>query len=189
MTISEQGWCRPDRRFAGRSEWRYALPLALHSRGQLSGAEAGRRRCSDRSGRAAPRLPATTAQRASHGTGCNGPFRRLRNGPRRRSINADVAQAHGEPEVRPYRLLNDLRRETIPAVAAPWRYADGVQRPEPTDATFSGILTFQPGWRLTQINARAVRASQSKRPLWMAVNERASPRSRGNVSHATRASW
>src|SRR5208337_1916647 len=29
----------------------------------------------------------------------------------------DVAQAQGEPEVKPYRLLNDLRRETIPAVA------------------------------------------------------------------------
>src|SRR5271167_2318741 len=29
----------------------------------------------------------------------------------------DVTQAEGEPEVKPYRLLNDLRRETIPAVA------------------------------------------------------------------------
>src|SRR5271166_4940706 len=29
----------------------------------------------------------------------------------------DVAQAQGEPEVKPYRLLNDLGRETIPAVA------------------------------------------------------------------------
>src|SRR5271165_5496611 len=29
----------------------------------------------------------------------------------------DVAQAEGEPEVEPYRLVNDLRRETIPAVA------------------------------------------------------------------------
>src|SRR6185437_4991545 len=29
----------------------------------------------------------------------------------------DVAQAEGEPEVKPYRLLNDLGRETIPAVA------------------------------------------------------------------------
>ena len=29
----------------------------------------------------------------------------------------DVAQAEGEPEVKPYRLLNDLRRETIPVVA------------------------------------------------------------------------
>src|SRR5260370_40648231 len=29
----------------------------------------------------------------------------------------DVTQAEGEPEVEPYRLVNDLRRETIPAVA------------------------------------------------------------------------
>src|SRR5438270_4943978 len=29
----------------------------------------------------------------------------------------DVAQAEGEPEVKPDRLLNDLGRETIPAVA------------------------------------------------------------------------
>src|SRR5271157_3291150 len=29
----------------------------------------------------------------------------------------DVAQAQGEPEVKPYRLLNDLGRETIPGVA------------------------------------------------------------------------
>src|SRR5208337_4703306 len=29
----------------------------------------------------------------------------------------DVAQAEGEPEVKPYRLLNDLGREAIPAVA------------------------------------------------------------------------
>src|SRR5271154_5043208 len=29
----------------------------------------------------------------------------------------DVAQAEGEPEVEPYRLVNDLRRETISAVA------------------------------------------------------------------------
>src|SRR5271157_4132408 len=29
----------------------------------------------------------------------------------------DVAQAEREPEVKPYRLLNDLGRETIPAVA------------------------------------------------------------------------
>src|SRR5271157_2886410 len=29
----------------------------------------------------------------------------------------DVAQAQGEPEVKPYRLLNDLGRETMPAVA------------------------------------------------------------------------
>src|SRR6185437_7167667 len=29
----------------------------------------------------------------------------------------DVAQAEGEPEVKPYLLLNDLGRETIPAVA------------------------------------------------------------------------
>src|SRR5271165_1955320 len=29
----------------------------------------------------------------------------------------DVAQAEGEPEVEPYRLVNDLRRETISVVA------------------------------------------------------------------------
>src|SRR5208283_2557479 len=29
----------------------------------------------------------------------------------------NVAQAEAEPEVKPYRLVNDLRRETIPAVA------------------------------------------------------------------------
>jgi hypothetical protein len=29
----------------------------------------------------------------------------------------DVAQAEGEPEVEPYRLVNDLRRETIPILA------------------------------------------------------------------------
>src|SRR5208337_1010112 len=29
----------------------------------------------------------------------------------------DVTQAEGEPEVKPYRLLNDLGRESIPAVA------------------------------------------------------------------------
>ncbi len=29
----------------------------------------------------------------------------------------DVTQAQGEPEVKPYRLLNNLGRETIPAVA------------------------------------------------------------------------
>src|SRR5271168_4504931 len=29
----------------------------------------------------------------------------------------DVAQAEGEPEVEPYRLVNDLRRETISGVA------------------------------------------------------------------------
>src|ERR1700676_2338701 len=29
----------------------------------------------------------------------------------------DVTQAEGEPEVEPYRLVNDLRRETIPAIA------------------------------------------------------------------------
>src|SRR5271157_374432 len=29
----------------------------------------------------------------------------------------DVTQAEGEPEIEPYCLLNDLRRETIPGVA------------------------------------------------------------------------
>src|SRR5947209_12898448 len=43
----------------------------------------------------------------------------------------DVAQAEGEPEVKPDRLLNDLGRETIPAVAD-LVHARGATRPTTT---------------------------------------------------------
>ena len=45
----------------------------------------------------------------------NGLVRHLHSALRQQIL--DVAQAEGEPEVEPYRLMNDLRRETIPAVA------------------------------------------------------------------------
>ncbi len=43
-------------------------------------------------------------------------FVRHRHSALRQQI-LDVAQAEGEPEVEPYCFLNDLGRETIPAVA------------------------------------------------------------------------
>ena len=41
----------------------------------------------------------------------------LGNGTVPRQQFLDVTQAESEPEIEPYCLLNDLRRETIPAVA------------------------------------------------------------------------
>src|SRR5271169_3156585 len=50
----------------------------------------------------------------------------------------DVAQAEREPEVKPYRSLNDLRRETIPAVAD-LVHLRGTTRPSRTPQARSAV--------------------------------------------------
>src|SRR5208337_1878468 len=66
----------------------------------------------------------------------------------------DVTQAEGEPEVEPNRLLNDLRRETIPAVADfrhPLHYwlervsqaSSAVTTPERAMQRFRSVKTLQ----------------------------------------------
>src|SRR5271165_5817499 len=72
----------------------------------------------------------------------------------------DVAQAEREPEVKPYCSLNDLRRETIPAVAD-LVHLRGTTRPSRTPQARSAVT--MPSTRLSQEPCLGVKVN-SKRP-------------------------
>src|SRR5271166_2681008 len=57
----------------------------------------------------------------------------------------DVTQAEGEPEVEPYRLVNDLGRESIPAVAD-LVHPRGATRPPSTPQARSAVT--MPSWAM-----------------------------------------
>src|SRR5208337_2707729 len=109
----------------------------------------------------------------------------------------DVTQAEGEPEVEPYRLLNDLGRESIPAVAdlvhprgatrpprtpqarsavtMPVRQFRGVD--QPTDAGNAKLRDCAVIYRDVGLPVQARRVNDSVRRRWMLVKrQRPSPR-------------
>src|SRR5208337_1984267 len=81
----------------------------------------------------------------------------------------DVTQAEGEPEVKPYRLLNDLGRETIPAVAD-LVHPGGATRPQRTPQARSAVTTPRKSSGETPLTARGS-ASAGGAPSSIAVRK------------------